>query len=335
MGASPAVRAHARTLLAVVVGVVLLVVLIQHADVDKLHEKFDELRWRAPLVLLPYLGIALLDSLAWRRILPAASRAVVPFRVLFLARMAGEAVNSVTPTATLGGEPLKAQLLRAYGVPGTDGLASIVVAKTALTIAQSLFTAIGIVALLGFLGRTAMAATLLVVFAAVLSGFTYALLHVQQRHPVSALWRTVARLLPRLGAIARLEDGARAIDERLQDFYRYEPRAFTTSTALNFAGWLFGVVEVQLILVLLGYHVSWTEALVIEAVAQPIRAVAIVIPGGLGAQEWGGVAFCTFLGMPEDVATTLWLLKRGRELVYDAVGLVYLARRSAGGGRRG
>jgi hypothetical protein len=34
------------------------------------------------------------------------------------------------------------------------------------------------------------------------------------------------------------------------------------------------------------------------------------------------------LGMPEHEAATLWLLKRGRELVFDGVGLLYLVRRS-------
>jgi putative membrane protein len=318
--------------LAVAVGVVLLVVLLEHAGLDELHDQFDQLRWLAPLVLLPYLGVASLDVISWRQTLPAAARATVPFHVLFLARMAGEAVNSVTPTATLGGEPVKAHLLRAYGVSVSDGLASIVVAKTALTIAQSLFTAIGIVGLLVVLGWMELAVLVFVVFAAILTGMTYLLLHVQQRNPVTTLWRTLARVIPRVGLVERFESAARSIDERLQDFYRGEPEAFAKSTIWNFAGWLFGVIEVQLMLTLMGHPISWLEAFVIEAVAQPIRAVAIVIPGGLGAQEWGGVTFChDVLGMPEPVATTLWLLKRGRELVFDAVGLVYLARRSAAG----
>ena len=89
---------------------------------------------------------------------------------------------------------------------------------------------------------------------------------------------------------------------------------------------MFGVVEVQLMCTLIDHPIPWLEALVIEAVAQPIRAVAIIVPGGLGIQEWGGVEFCQFLGMPEPVAATLWLLKRGREIVFDIVGLLYLAQ---------
>ena len=55
---------------------------------------------------------------------------------------------------------------------------------------------------------------------------------------------------------------------------------------------------------------------------------SLVIPGGVGAQELGGVALCSFLGIPEPVGVTLWLLKRGREWLFDAIGLVYLGRRA-------
>ncbi len=162
-----------------------------------------------------------------------------------------------------------------------------------------------------------------------LAGFTYLLLHVQQRNPAAAVVRTLARFLPRARFVARLRAGASALDERLVDFYRGEQRAFVRSTLLNLVGWIFGVVEVQLIVSLADHPIPWLEAFVIEAVAQPIRAVSIVIPGGLGAQEWGGTAFCEYLGMPNDVAVTLWILKRARETLFDLIGLLYLGWRTS------
>lgn len=329
--AKPSRRSGLRTALAVLVGVVLLVWLMAHAGFDELHEQFDKIGWLAPLVLLPYAAVAIVDALAWKYVLPPAAQPRVPFRTLLFARMAGEAVNSVTPTATIGGEPLKAQLLRAHGVAMSDGLASIVVAKTTLTIGQSLFTALGFAGLLVWLGRPGLATFWLAVLLGVLVGFTWLLMRLQQRHPVTAVWRRLRRLLPRLAALQWLEPGMRAIDERLQVFYRHERGAFVKATAWNFVGWLFGVLEVQLMCTLIDHPIPWLEAFVIEAVAQPIRAVAIIVPGGLGLQEWGGVEFCEFLGMPPPVAATLWLLKRGREIVFDVVGLAYLGKRSAQG----
>jgi putative membrane protein len=330
-GATSSRRSWIRIALSVSVGVGLLVSLLFHSGLDELHEQFDKIGFLAPLVLLPYVVITFLDAVSWRFSLPPDVRTRVPLGVFAMSRMAGEAVNSITPTATIGGEPLKAQLLKAYGVGTSDGLASIVVAKTALTIAQSLFTALGFAALLLYLHRPGLAVFWLVVLLGVLVGFTYLLLHVQQRSPLTAMWGWGTRVFPRARFLERIEAGVRAVDERLIDFYQDEQRSFVRATIWNFAGWMFGVVEVQLMCTLIDHPIPWLEAFVIEAVAQPIRAVAIVVPGGLGVQEWGGVEFCQFLGMPEPVAATLWLLKRGRELVFDILGLAYLARRSLAG----
>jgi putative membrane protein len=316
-----------RTAASVAVGLALLGFLIYHADVDAIHEHMGEIGWTAPLVLLPWIAIVCLDALGWRCTIPPPAAARVPFGSLVLVRMAGEAVNSVTPMAAVGGEPVKAHLLRRWEVPAADSLASIVIAKTALTVAQSLFVIVGVAALCERSGRPDLGTALVALLLVVTAGFTIGLVRLQRRRPVTAAWRWARRLAPRSRLVARFEPSAHAIDVRLADFYGMEPQAFWRATGWHFAGWLLGVTEVALIMYLIGAPVTWLDALVIEALSQPIRAAAVVIPGGLGTQEWGGVALCRLLGMSEDEAATLWLLKRGRELVLDGVGLLYLVPR--------
>src|SRR5207237_7356186 len=66
--------------------------------------------WRLALVVVfPFAPVALLDTLGWRY---AFRTDRVPFWTLVWVRVAGEAVNMVTPTAALGGEATKAWLLR-------------------------------------------------------------------------------------------------------------------------------------------------------------------------------------------------------------------------------
>ena len=53
---------------------------------------------------------------------------------MYVVRMIGEAYNNITPTASLGGEPVKAWLLKAnWGVPLRDAGASLVIAKTTIS----------------------------------------------------------------------------------------------------------------------------------------------------------------------------------------------------------
>ncbi len=77
---------------------------------------------------------------------------------------------------------------------------------------------------------------------------------------------------------------------------------------------------------LIGSPVSFLDALLIESLSQVIRAASLIIPGGIGTQEIGGVALCRFLGVAEPAAVTFWLLRRARELFFDVVGAVYLLR---------
>jgi len=314
----------------VALGVALLAFLLYDAGLAAVWEHLEILGWRSPLILVPYLVIGCFDTFAWRMTLPARVRPRIPFRTLYFVRMAGEAVNSVTPTAAVGGEPLKAYMLRAHGVPGAEGMASVVIAKTAITAAQSLFTALGVAALLDWLGRPGLALAWLATLFLLSIAFTFGLVWVQRRNPASTVWRWLRRIAPGAAFVTRLETGSSALDRRLADFYHVERGSFLRAGSSNLVGWLLGVVETQVILTLIGHLIPWQEALIIEALAQPIRAAAIIVPGGIGTQELGGAWLCTFLGMAQPVAIALWLLKRARELVFDGVGLLYLARTTAG-----
>ena len=317
-----------RTIATLAVGGLLLLLVISYAGVAPVLERVRAMGWAAPFLLVPYMIINTLDTLAWRRALPAEAAARVPFFAQYLARIAGEAVNSVTPTAAVGGEPVKAQLLRAWGVPGPEAVASVVIAKTALTLSQIAFILLGVPLLAARFGRPVIGAVGFGVLVTLAFLFARFLVGMQRRGLVHAAWRRLVRWFPRSRTVARLGERAAAIDERLGDFYRIEQHAFRTATLWHFTAWLLGVVEVWSIMQLIGAPISWQDALILESLAQPIRAVTLFIPGGLGAQELGGVALCHLLGIADAPAVTLWLLKRARELFYDVIGIVYLAQRT-------
>jgi putative membrane protein len=315
-------------LLALAGGLALLGWLLHHTGFQPVWQRLRALGWAAPLVFVPYLLVTVVDAFGWRLTLPAPGR--VPLGGIMLTRMAGEAVNSLTPAGAVG-EPVKAHLLRRWQVTAADALASVVISKTALVASQSLFTALGVGAFLWRLDRPRLATGWLVALCVGCVVFTAALVWVQRRSPGMALWKLLRRVAPRAWLVGRLEAATSAFDRRLREFYRREPRTFLHATSLHFLGWLIGVAEVVVMVALIGGSVSWLDAFIIETLSQPIRATAILVPAGIGTQELGGVWLCTFLGMSEADAVTVWLLKRSRELLFDAVGLLYLAQR---GGRR-
>ena len=106
----PAVRNHA--------------ILNPFAFPSLLGENAARLRFMAlPLALLPYTIASLLDARGWHSIMCAMSPSAPPFLRLWLVRVAGEAVNSAAPTG-IGGEPVKAVLIRGDGVSGSEATAA-------------------------------------------------------------------------------------------------------------------------------------------------------------------------------------------------------------------
>ena len=142
------------------------------------------------IILLPLLVVYLLDTYGWCLTLDHWVSRIGFFR-LFMVRMAGEAINVTTPTTMLGGEPMKAYLLKREGVPMVEGLASVVAAKTIMIIAQMLFMLLG----LGLMAWTVGAGKYDVLGAFVsvgLLGFGVFLFLIVQRYGIGAGLLTVA-----------------------------------------------------------------------------------------------------------------------------------------------
>src|SRR5215813_11880095 len=132
-------------LAAVLGGITLLTFLVWNVGLGEIISHLSHIGWSAPLLFAPYIAIALCDAQGWLSAIPPSSPARnVPLWRVSLARMAGEAINNLTPTANVGGEPIKVYLLRAHGLSTDAGLASIVAAKTALTISQIIFILLGL-----------------------------------------------------------------------------------------------------------------------------------------------------------------------------------------------
>ena len=131
-------------LIFLIVGLVAVIGIILHIGPEPILLATSRIgSWGMTLILLPMILVYGLEAFGWRLTLGRLAKRV-SFLRLFAIRMAGETVNVTTPTAYVGGEPLKAYMIRQYGVPMVDALASVVTAKTAMTLAQIVFILVGL-----------------------------------------------------------------------------------------------------------------------------------------------------------------------------------------------
>ena len=280
------------------------------------------------LVLAVFFSAFLLDTASWQLMLPSV-RCDMPWLYrLWKVRMVGEALNVIVPAGTLGGEPVKAVMLKkSWGIGYREGGASLIMTKTVNLLSLLVFAAVGFLFLLaspafGPEFRLLPGAGLLALSIGVIGFFA-----VQRWRLASRLSRWVSKLSLGSGLAALLHH-IEAVDELFVAFYRDRAGRFAAAFALAFANWLLGALELYVIAWFLGSPLNWAEAWLVEALAQLVRAGAFFIPGALGASEAAMVlVFAALTGRPE-LGLTIALVRRGRELVWILWGLAIGGRES-------
>lgn len=296
---------------------------VRRAGVAEIAEALRQLGWSAPLVLVPYGVVYVVDCLGWRWTLPA--RLPLGFWSLLRIRWAGEAVNNVVPSAYVGGEAVKVILLGRHGVPAPVATSAAIVSKSAQTVAQIAFIALAALALLLIAPeQPGLKPGLSVVLAG--GAATVVLLFWLQRRGVFASALAVA---DRLGvAQAWLRDrraGWLETDRTIGAFYRDHRGRMLTSLAWYFGGWLLDSVEIYLVAHLLGQPINGLQAVAVEALTGVAKMMGMWIPGALGVQEGGLLLAGRWAGLPEPFCLAYAVLRRGREAVFVGIGWLLLS----------
>ncbi|RPJ54907.1 MAG: hypothetical protein EHM24_31205, partial [Acidobacteria bacterium] len=261
-------------------GLLLVALLVYAAGPRAIAAQLRRLGWSLLPAFLPYLTVYAVDTLGWwwvlRRAFAAEAAGQLPSILgLFAVRAAGESVNAITPTAYLGGEPLKAWLLRRRGIPLAPAFASALVSKTALMLTQGLFVFLGLLIGLERWGSLPLPLPAVLALGLALMALTAAaLIGLQRRSPFTLLLGLSRRWSGRQELLRAWEQDAAALDGLLRGFYDRRHADFLACCGLHFLGWAIGSLEVLLVLRLLGTPVDLSTAVAIEALASVAKLAA-------------------------------------------------------------
>jgi len=302
-----------------VLGVALLAALVAQNDPAAVLTSITDLSWRLGIVVFfPAVLVALFDTFGWRY---AFLSGAVPFGPLAASRLAGEAFNMATPTAAVGGEAVKAWLLRGHA-PLDATLASVIVAKTTITLGQGLYFLLGVVVA----WRTGLTGSALLHGMLWLLGIEAVALGLFVLVQTRGMLGWTLRLLERLGVRPpRGQATLGRVDDALEQFYRTAPERLGLSIGFHFIAWALGSVETWLILKFLGSEVSLATATVIEAFGTAVKVATFLVPASLGVLEGGFLATFATLGLSSTTAISFSLVRRLREAVWVAIGLIAFA----------
>ena len=301
-----------RTIWGLAIGIALLVAIFAQHDLGAIFAALIGIGWGA-LAILPWRIASIFSSAAgWACLYRREER--LPYLHLVQGRWISEAVNHLLPVLQIGGNIVRGRLayraarLHQPGLTGTVIAAILIVDITGALMARWVLVAAGFLLLwqrqiLGFAG-----AVIGIGLSVVPLLF---LLAIQHRRLLSG----AAGLLRRPNWLRLLD----VVDAKTQDLATYLAALYRRrGTMMLDVVWhviagLLRVGETWTILRLLGRPVSVAEALLIEVMASTVRALAFLIPGGLGAQEGGFLLICHLLGIAPTLALALALTKRARD----------------------
>jgi glycosyltransferase 2 family protein len=311
-----------RHALLLALGTASLAVLAWRLDLGLVQAALTHVGWGMAFVVAQEIVAHVCNALGWRFAFAPADARSFPLRELIRLRVAGDAVNYLTPTATLGGEVARVAMMGAAREPEAPAL-SVIVAKATQTLAQAVFVTAGLVRV---------ASRWLPVVSSGLPGtITIALLGALVVYRLGARWCRAAALV-----------WHRVLGPRVLGFVRDRPGRVALSAAMFALAYAWGAVEAYWICRFLGMPVAIRTAVAVEVLSITVDALLFVVPAKIGTQEGGKVAIFAALGLPVESGLAFGIARHVRELAWAVAGIVLcyaavgrhgvLARRTAGAG---
>jgi putative membrane protein len=303
-------------ILASLAGLALLIGLILREGVAEVLAALSAAGWSLLWVALFHSVPFSLDTLGW---LSLTRNHRPPVYVFFWARWVAESFNSLLPVAQVGGHVMRAIIIAGRRLPIIQASATVMVDFTMGLVTQFLFSLAGILLLLRYLGTS----DRIIGFAGLGLGFLLLIgfYLAQEKGIFSFSIEFIKKNISSSKRLVELGGSALALDEQITRIYRRHGDLLICGI-LRLTGWLMKAAEIMLALHLLGYPVSYQEALIIESLSNVVVYVFFFIPGGLGVLEGTIILLGSLLGLPSDVALALALIRRGRELVIGIPGLL-------------
>jgi hypothetical protein len=306
-----------------ILGAAFLVGLVWTIGPGELGGELKSLGWG----LLPFVfgeGFAeMIHTVGWRRCLSGPLRSL-PLPVLFRIRMSGYAINYLTPTASLGGEVIKATLL-ASKCPGPEAVSGLLVEKVAMATAHGLFVALGCVALQSRVDLpVALWTSMLLSGALVVSGIG-TFLFLQSRGQLGGLVRWLAARKTAGSFLRKAADQITGVDKALSSFYREQPLDFCRAVLWHLLGFSVGIAQCWLFLRILEPGASLATAAAVCVFGMWFDLLTFAVPLNAGSQEGGRILVLKALGYSSLLGLTCGVALRLAQLFWAAVGLALYA----------
>lgn len=294
-------------------------------SIREVIETFSSGKWWM-ICLYLFAIIGMMTSLVWRWVVVLKSQGYtkIPFWHLFWYKIVGYAVSYITPTAKIGGEPVRAGLLKRHNIPFKEALSTVVIDKTLELSTCGMFFALGVVVLFF---KNALTGSSAILF----GGFALAFVLL-----ISAFYLQMFRGKAFMGKVFRftrlhkLKKGAKweaqltKFEQLVIKFYHKDTKIFWYTIFITAISWIFTYLEYKSILLILGY--SNASILQVFMIFSFVGAAYLVpIPMAVGSLEASQIGVFAIIGLPAAAGIALALVTRIKDIMWTALGFIALS----------
>lgn len=311
-----------------VIGLALFIYVIQQTGLEEIGARLRQLGAGFVLILAISAFRYLTRSLSWLRCISPEDRHV-GFWTLWRARLAGEAIGDLT-AGPLVAEPLKAMVI-GDKLSLASRVSSLTVENITYTVSSCVMVMAGAIALLTSFGmagslrvamRVSLAAVVVVIVASVIvigrrwklgSGAATLLARILIRDEAKRL-----KLESKIFHLAELE-------EYIFDFFAKRPLDFFLVILCQMSFHLAGVTEIFVTMKLIGAHLSFATAFLMESVNRALNIAFTFVPAMVGVDELGTRELAKVLGFDGSFGVALAIIRKIRMFFWIGIGLIFLA----------
>lgn len=305
----------------IILGIVLLTIVFSKYPLSEILSSFSNITAE---IILAYAVVSLLImmvlTLRWKVILEAQGYKQVSFRDAFAYRIIDYGVSYVTPSAKLGGEPVRAAMLKRNGIGFKEGLATVVTDKTVELSFTLLAFIFGVTILLLGYAIPAELRILLVLVSGVLLFIIWKFYSkILQGKPV---FLSFFRFL-RLHKIKWFEKRQAAIlnfEKPIISFYNEKRKAFLIAFALSVVAFFLSMAEYALLLRMLNLEASFGVIFMVFSVVG--ISFMIPVPMALGSLEALQAWLFSLLKLGSVAGIGLAMITRSRDLLWVLIAII-------------
>jgi putative membrane protein len=292
------------SILLALLGLGLAALLVLRFDAGQVLGAALSVGWLGFLLLLLWQGVLFMVlGLAWAAVLPG-----VRPKLLVWGRMVRDAATTCLPFSPVGGYVIGARAVALRGLAWPTAAAGTVVDVSAEIAGQLLFTVFGLLVLMLLQPGSGLAAPLAAALVAALGLLGLAL---WQRRRIGRVLRVLGGRL--LGDWFRAQGGLDRLRAEMERLYASAGR-LVAGVGLHLLGWFGTGVGTWIMLRLLGHPVDLLAVLALEALLDAVVAAAFIVPGAAGVQEAGYVGLGAAFGVPPEIALSVSLLRRAKDV---------------------